>query len=821
MATVQECLDGMVVAGKLSREDAEELMAAVRRRQRQHAQWSSASEAEIAAAVDALDDVIAAAARRERNAARQVLVAKTNDNRMAAHPHGKTAGAYSILVKDRFDLARGDNVYGLWRSWEGMGHGLFRDAMNWMRPKFAGLKHEKVRQDQFIDALYGADAGPEAKLFVQAWDEVAETMRLKLNALGADIAKKENWRLPQDWSAQKVGAVSERDFVAFFERELGDGVGYRLLDPETGEAAAGIEKSVRWHEIYEAVRTDGLNRLVPGQAGRPALANRLGQHRTIELLTADAWRKAMARFGSPDVYHVLTQHIREGARHIALLELLGPNPAAEARRLQDIARQGKALDGKEPGVWEEWIGRTYDVLSGAAGTPVSRAWANWAGGIRNVLATARLGRAMLTSITDEGFVRAHAALLGLDATRIMQRQLKLLNPLRDADRMTARRLAVVADHWLNEGMFAFRLMDDVSGWGRNMVDSFHKVTGLTPVTAARRDAFAMEFWAHLAELSEKTFAELPAEMRRFFDSRGFKAADWDTARTSPLLDIDGATFMAAENIARGGNIDVAARLNGMVQDILDRAVPTPDALDRTIATLGTRKGTPEGELVRSLFQFKTFSVTVTGNEMVPLGARLKDPTLSKAARAHFLAHLILTTTLMSALSIQLKELSFGKDPRDMEDPRFWGQAVLNSGGLAIYGDLFYSGFTRSDQSPVESLSGPMAGLVADVWKIVFGNSARAAREARTGRASRHSAIGEAINFVHRYTPGSSLFYLDLAATRLLWDQIQMAADPQWPRRFRDIERRAQRDWNQGHWWRPGSAVPERAPDWGAVRGGSK
>lgn len=820
MATVQECLDGMVVAGKLSREDAEELMAAVRRRQREYAHTMSASEAEIAAAQRALLDVAQAAQRAERNAARQVLVSKTNANRMAEHPRGLTAGAFAILVKDRFDMAKGDNVFGLWRGWEGIAHGLFADAMAWLRPKYAGLKRETARQQDFIAARYGGEASPEAKLFSEAWEEVSEMLRLKLNALGADIARKEDWRMPQSWEPARVGRVSEREFVDFFERELGDGVGYRIRDAETGETLTGLAKMERFKEFYDVVRTDGLSRLVPGQAGRPALANRLGEMRSIELLTPEAWTKAMERFGTPDVFAVLTSHMREASRHIALLELLGPNPAAEARRLADMARRGKALDGKSPGTWEKWIEGTYDVLSGAAATPVSKLWANVAGGIRNVITTARLGKAAITSLTDSGFVRAHAALTGLDATNIMRSTFAKLNPANAEDRMIARRLSVVADHWLSEGLFAARLMDDVSGWGRNMVDSFHKVSGLTPLTASRRDAFAQEFWGHLADRAGKSFDELEAPLLRYFESRGITALDWDRARKAPLMDIDGATFMAPENIVRadtgdGLNLDLAARMNGAVHDLLDRAVPTPDALDRTIATLDTRKGTAAGELVRSLFQFKTFAVTVTGNEMVPIAARVRDPSVSKAVRAQYLANLIITTTIMSALAIQLKEITAGRDPRDMADARFWGQAVLNSGGLAVYGDLLYSAFTKADQSAVEALSGPMAGLLTDIFRLSSGN----ARGAAMGRPT--NAIAEAINFAHRYTPGSNLFYLDLAGQRLIKNQIEMALDPSWPRRFRDIERRMQKDWNQGFWWEPGSAAPSRAPDLGAMRGGSK
>jgi hypothetical protein len=55
--------------------------------------------------------------------------------------------------------------------------------------------------------------------------------------------------------------------------------------------------------------------------------------------------------------------------------------------------------------------------------------------------------------------------------------------------------------------------------------------------------------------------------------------------------------------------------------------------------------------------------------------------------------------------------------------------------------------------------------------------------------------------------------------RLLWDELQWYADPHAARRFRQLERRRLREYEQEFWWAPGDAAPRRAPSLNAAMGG--
>ena len=114
---------------------------------------------------------------------------------------------------------------------------------------------------------------------------------------------------------------------------------------------------------------------------------------------------------------------------------------------------------------------------------------------------------------------------------------------------------------------------------------------------------------------------------------------------------------------------------------------------------------------------------------------------------------------------------------------------------------------RFGQDVMTSLAGPTFGLVTDVTKATLGNVQKAIKGEDTEAGKNLVDLGR------RYTPAaSSLFYARAAWNRVFMDQLQFVADPEAHRRFRDMERKLQRDYDQGYWWRPGDLGPARAPD---------
>jgi hypothetical protein len=214
-----------------------------------------------------------------------------------------------------------------------------------------------------------------------------------------------------------------------------------------------------------------------------------------------------------------------------------------------------------------------------------------------------------------------------------------------------------------------------------------------------------------------------------------------------------------------------------------------------------------GELSRSLALYKQFPVTMISTHLAR-GAF----TLSGLERGRYLAELLIGLTVMGAISVQARNIIKGKDPQDMSQPNFWPQAFLAGGGAGIFGDFLFSDVNRYGGGMIETLAGPVGGLIDDSTRLTMGNL----HEFIAGKETKFAA--EAVNFAHRYTPGSNAWYSRLALERIVWDRLREMADPNASQSFRRIQQRARREYGQEFWWKPGAPTPERAPDLGAVAG---
>jgi hypothetical protein len=170
-------------------------------------------------------------------------------------------------------------------------------------------------------------------------------------------------------------------------------------------------------------------------------------------------------------------------------------------------------------------------------------------------------------------------------------------------------------------------------------------------------------------------------------------------------------------------------------------------------------------------------------------------------------------TILGGVSVQARNLVKGKDPQNMADPKFWGQAFIQGGGAGIFGDYIFSDVNRYGGGIVQTFAGPVASLVDDAAALTLGNLHQyiQGKETRFGK--------ELVNYMQRYTPGNNAWYARLAMERLMWDSLRRMADPQAETSFRRIQQKARSDYGQEYWWKPGQPVPERLPDVGAVAGG--
>lgn len=805
MDKLTKCLGDLVDNGHLSRNQAEDALAEVKRNIKKNAEFMALPQAEQKAVADVLAARAAEARRQKYLTALQAKVIKDISNRADAHPQGRQAAFLGTLTKDWTGHSTGTNVEYRMSAIHALLDRAALALFDKYAPKKLGFQEQSAGLKNVVRELFGVDSGDTAaKAAAKAWGETAEKARSWFNQAGGDIGKLDTWRLPQSHDQLRIHAAGFDTWSRF-----ADEAGVEIFDHQ-GNPLRGLERQTALKDVYETLSTGGLNKLAPGSAGQgKKLANKRGEARVLHFQNADGWLNYHERFGTGSLYSAFAGHMKAMSRDIAALEVLGPNPAATMRWMKDMADKSAPGSGRA-------IERTWDAITG--NSDVATGWRRYlyAGmqNTRNLLRSAQMGSAILSSVGDFETVRATASWNGLETTGVLKYYAKNLNPANKADRQFARRAGLVADI-TSRAMNNSRVVDEDLGKGftAKLANATFTLSGLNLHTEALRSAFQMEAMATLAEAAAKTWDQLDAPLRDMLQRGGLDQSLWDAVRRAPMLDHAGVKFMDGLEMAASGDKltrEAGLRLSQAILQETDMAVPVPDARARAIMAFGTKGNTFVGEMVRTATMYRSFPVTMT----LTHGYRTFNAGAGLGKKLAYAAPLLINLTALGALSVQMKQIAGGKDPRDMEDGKFWGQALMQGGGLGILGDFFGAALSRTDKDLAGTLAGTGYGLLSDVLNLTTRNAMAEAE----GKPS--NSAGDVIRFMQRYLPGSNLWWAKTAVDRLFWSQLRLAADPQAPRDYARMQAKAQRDYGQRFWWRPGEMTPDRGPDFTAIAGGS-
>jgi hypothetical protein len=311
-------------------------------------------------------------------------------------------------------------------------------------------------------------------------------------------------------------------------------------------------------------------------------------------------------------------------------------------------------------------------------------------------------------------------------------------------------------------------------------------------------AYSMETLSHITdELGAKGWLELDPRFRAMFERYGIGAADWQAMQAAPLVTAaDGSKWFHPDQLDDDRLADTIMR---MIYTEQDMAVVTPGVRSRAFVAGFGRPGTVQGELAKTLFQFKGFPLTILFDH----GARMLAMQ-GGFNKALYGASFLLSATAAGWLALEAKAILKGQDPRPLNVKTMLA-ALQQGGGLGIYGDFLFGAQNRGGQGLGETLLGPSATTVSGVAGLVVG-------------APLLQAEGEKVDYdrqlvklLRSETPGGSLWYARLAWDRIILDQWQAAADPAYFRSWRAMERRAH-DLGTQYWWEPGDMTPDRPPE---------
>jgi hypothetical protein len=801
---VEKCLNDGVEQGRVTRAGAEKALAAVRRIMEENPGVS-----EGAAMSKAAQRLEIEAAIQKRQVAMQGLAVNRALEDARAHPNGIGAGVAALFARDISGRGVQFNVETRAASIRGQMHGMMSQALEAYRSTALGLRRDTLGLTRFVRELYGEGTGDGvAAAAAKGWTRATEFGVTEFNAAGGNLARKEAWRLPQSWDRDLVKAAGRDKFLDYMEKATADGR-LRIWDWEADAPVDALRRAEILSNAYEGI-TDPLSRIEPGQSGAGKLANSRTDRRAFDWTSADAWLDFNRNFGVGDagIFDAITGHIDSISKDIAMLQRLGPNPTRTAKIMIDTARK----EGVE-GLALHRLQARWDIVSGVADSPVAHWLASTMSSVRAWLSSAQLGSAILSSTTDFSTMRATAEWNGLSKNGVMGEYFQLLNPANQEHRMLAIRSGLIADSYAQRAQAIQRVSVEQIGRSlpHRMAGFVMRASGLEAHTQAAKHAFGMEFLGHLADQSGKAFDQLDGPMQRAMTKYGISPADWDIARTRGVYEEDGVRLIFPEMLHQDGadrvGVGVANRIMDMVNTERGFALIETSAADKALVPgMNLRPGSFEGELIRSMVQYKAFPIAMMARHLSRgmEGYRAGD-------HGKYMVGLVASLTLMGATAMQLKAIANGKDPRDMTDWKFWGAAFMQGGGAGIFGDFLNSATTRADQSLYMAFfAGPTGSLIDEAAKTTFGQAGKIGEDKETN-------IGrDMARFMRRNTPGTSLWYSRLALDRLLWDRLQEIADPNAGASFRRIEDKARKEVNQEFWWSPGQAAPARGPNAAAM-----
>lgn len=653
---------------------------------------------------------------------------------------------------------------------------------------------------------------------VRKWQETART---DANTAGAWVGKRVDYITRQSHDSIKIKRAGfdewKRTALQTFD------IPQMMVEHGTVDADAMLRAT--WTNLATGNHLKEAPDDVSGFKGPGNLAKKLSEGRSILFKDADSWFDYNQAFGTGNLRETMLAGLGRSAESTALMQMMGTNPAAMLDAIKgDLTVQAKAV-GKVDAVAKLGdkageIDRYMAAVDGSMNIPGNAMWARRSANVRAWEVLSKLGGMVLSQAGDIAVYGSGASYQGrtflggmAEAVGGLGRSLK---PQERRD--LAASLGVMLDNMAGElgriGSF------DEPGNMSKLIQLFMKMNGSQWWVSRMRTSAAFGMSHHMALQAGKRWGDLGGEYNRVLGLYGIGEAEWNVISQSAAKHVDGKAYIVPEGVREvsdevmRGYIGQAAsareiaaarrevedKLRTYFTDQTETLALEPDAKTRAIILQGSRPGTWTGEFFRFAMQFKSFAAAFTqrilGRELY--GRGYDGDSLWGALRngngeITGLAKLLVTTTLMGYASMALKDVAKGRTPRDpAEDPvKVFTAAMLQGGGLGIYGDFLFGQASRFGGGTVESLAGPTigaAGRFIDLYHRALAGDDVAAR-----------ALNEGLN----NTPFANLFYARAVMNYLFLYEMQEQMNPGYLRR---MERQVEKEQGQQFLVRPSDVV---------------
>lgn len=654
----------------------------------------------------------------------------------------------------------------------------------------------------------GITGNDDAKYAAKVFASYAEMSRTDLNSLGASIGKLDGWSGAQTHDDIKMIAAGKDAWARSVATKLDiDRTFPDMSDMDEVREALG--------DVYDTIISGVPNKATAkekGQRVNPAnLAKRLGKSRVLHFKDAESQLAYRDEFGYGNTVSGIVSHLRNSARMAANMDALGPNPEvmfasiseSMKRKLKNSTTLTDAEKTKQIKQLDTDAGalrQALDITTGLVSRPVNVTAAKISADIRAWQSMAKLGGAVLSSVTDtitpaiasqfrgSGFFRGFTAqLAGIVKGR----------PKGEAAEISFL-LGEGFDGIIGHIVSPNAAVDGPVGRVAGLQERFFRWNGLSWWTDVQRASAGRMIAAEMGMRAKTAFKNLPDNYRHVLELHSIDETKWEAIRKAEFREQGGSTYVTPDRIRALPDETiaslVAARLEGKTPEqkaeILDRArrdlelnvlsffadetsygVVEVDPRTRRTMTQGLRPGTFAGEGIRFIGQFKQFPASFT-QRVVGRAIYGHRKGAGFLERAGHIGTLITGMTMAGYAAMTLKDIARGYwPPRDPTDPSTMMAAFVQGGAAGIYGDFLFSRVNRFGGGLTETVAGPSLGAIADLAEL--GLKARDASLSSEDEVK----LADILNYGTQNTPWINLFYTRPALDYLILNSAREVASP--------------------------------------------
>ena len=654
-----------------------------------------------------------------------------------------------------------------------------------------------------------ATSSVKAKEIARILKEAQDKARMRANAAGADIKELEGYFMTQTHDMYKIRKVDAEKWI----NDVMSRIDVKKTFGDTAPKEIRDILNVMHNNLASGdhIKIDFGDPVLSTPKKTSNIGGGLSKSRVLHFLSPEKSLEYNKLYGIGNLRENVFGNIAKLADKTGLMETVGPNPSevidrvyAQLKANSDKAAQISLADRKKE------VADLLSVLDGTTNTPGRAMWAKWGSILRGIQTMSKLGGAVITSVTDlatsaselvyqgNGFLSSyHSAIVGPYNSLPKQVRKEL-----------ALQLGIINDAMVHDLIGLHSGREDFSGKTSRAVNQFFRWNGLTGWTNRLRANMAMAMSGRLGSLAGKEFSKLEPELQRILGQFNIQADDWK-ALSKAVRQEGEYTFVVPEAVSDISDAEISKifsqhptqkfktpekikqelsdKLRAYYIDRSEHAVLMPDARTQAWLKRGTRPGTVEGELFRSIMQFKAFPVTfiqkVFGRERYGY---------AEGSSIMGFAHVIASTTAFGYGAMVAKDLLKGKEPRDPRDPKTIMAAMLQGGALGIYGDFILGTSNRFGGTIMDTAAGPLLGEITKAATVLM-----AIRDGDDPSA-------QGLKMIQGNAPFINMFYLRAALDYAIMYRMQEAISPGYLRR---MEQRAKRDNNQEFIIPPSQVIP--------------